>query len=116
MNIGMLVSRIRAEEKLIIQAFEDKGVSFDLIDTRKVNLNLKQRENWQKYDVVLDRCISQSQSMAVLQALCTWGIPCVNPIDVVQLCGDTEERQVLGFAELLELPMVKHSCLPPLPL
>jgi [lysine-biosynthesis-protein LysW]--L-2-aminoadipate ligase len=88
MHIGILHSRIRVEEKFIIQALDARGIPHDLIDVRSVSFDLRSVEDWARYDVILDRCVSQSQALSALQILGTWGIPCVNEAQVVAVCGD----------------------------
>ncbi len=88
MPIGVLVSRIRVEEKLIGEALDKRGRQADLIDVRQAVFDLQAPERWQKYDVILDRCVSQSEALAALQILGAWGVPCVNEARVVETCGD----------------------------
>ena len=40
MRIGILYSRIRVEEKLIIQAFRDRGIEPEMIDVRQLDFQL----------------------------------------------------------------------------
>lgn len=87
MKIGMLYSRVRAEEKLLIKEMEGRGLDFDLIDVRKIQLRLDDRSDWEKYDVVLERCVSHSRALATLQILNGWGIPTVNNAHVAEVCG-----------------------------
>ena len=35
MNVGILYSRIRVEEKLLVQALEARGISYEMIDVRQ---------------------------------------------------------------------------------
>ena len=88
MKVAVLHSRIRAEEKLIVEAFRNKGVDFDLIDLRKIHFDLARPDAWRDYDVVMERCVSHSQAMATLQIFNMWGIPTVNHYDVGMICGD----------------------------
>lgn len=88
MNIGILFSRIRVEEKLIIQELENRGISFELIDVRKAVFDLDNIEAWRQYDVILERCVSHSRALAALQMLESWGVPCVNTVEVATVCGD----------------------------
>ena len=88
MRIGVLYSRIRIEEKLLIKELETRGVNYDLIDVRKFFFNLNDRQQWQQYDVIFERCISHSRALAALQILGSWGIPCVNTAQVATICGD----------------------------
>ncbi len=36
MQVGILYSRVRAEEKLLFEAFEKRGVDFELVDDRNI--------------------------------------------------------------------------------
>ena len=88
MRIGVLVSRIRVEEKLIVQAMEARGLRYELIDVRSAAFDLMDGAYWRRYDVVLDRCVSQSQSLAITHMLGAWGVACVNRAEVIEMCGD----------------------------
>ena len=88
MRVALLHSRIRAEEKLLIAALERRGVQFDLIDVRAVTFRLDTPEPWRRFDIVLDRCVSQSQSQTVMDILNSWGIRTLNSAAVNRTCGD----------------------------
>jgi [lysine-biosynthesis-protein LysW]---L-2-aminoadipate ligase len=88
MKLAILHSRIRIEEKLLVQAAEAQGVAYDLLDLRQTHFDLERPEAWQQYDVVLERCVSHSQAMAALQIFNMWGIPTVNHYEVGMICGD----------------------------
>jgi len=89
MRIGLLTSLIRVEEKYIIQLLEERGIAFQRIDVREAVFNLNDQANWrQAYDVIFDRCVSQSQAVTAIGILHDWGIPCVNLPSVVEVCGD----------------------------
>jgi [lysine-biosynthesis-protein LysW]--L-2-aminoadipate ligase len=87
-RIAVLVSRVRVEEKLLLAAFEARDAVIDLIDIRTVTFDPHDLSAWRAYDVIVDRCISQSQSLAALHVLNDAGIPTVNPAAVVDVCGD----------------------------
>ncbi len=87
MKIGMLYSRIRAEEKLLIREMERRRLDFEMIDVRKIQLRLDDRSDWEKYDVILERCVSHSRALATLQILNGWGIATVNDAHVAEVCG-----------------------------
>lgn len=89
-RIAMLLSRVRVEEKLLVKAFEARGIPVDLIDVRELVFDPHQMDAWRRYDVVFDRCISQSQSLTVLHLLNDAGVRTVNSAAVVALCGDKQ--------------------------
>jgi [lysine-biosynthesis-protein LysW]--L-2-aminoadipate ligase len=88
MRIGVLYSRVRVEEKLILQEFDRRGIDYDMVDVEKISFNLHDKAWAMKYDVFLERCVSHSQAMAALRILEAWGIPTVNPFEVGEVCGD----------------------------
>jgi [lysine-biosynthesis-protein LysW]--L-2-aminoadipate ligase len=86
-RIAVLLSRVRVEEKLLLQSFEARGLSPDVCDDREIVFDL-QKNGWGGYDVVLDRCVTQTRALAALRVLNDWGVASVNRADVVQICGD----------------------------
>ena len=95
----MLLSRVRIEEKLLLQAFETRGLAVDVRDDREVIFDLHSPapaqsdassggSDWTQYDVVVERCVTQSRAAAALRVLNDWGIRTVNRAEVVQTCGD----------------------------
>lgn len=88
MRIAMLHSRIRVEERLLMEAFAQRGVALDVIDLREAQFDLANPAPWLQYDAVLERCVSHSQAMAALQILQMWGVPTVNHYQVGLVCGD----------------------------
>jgi len=86
MRIGILCSRIRAEEKLIFEALERRGLSYDLLDDRELVLDM-QRCCFD-YDVILERCINHSRALYALRILEDWGLRCVNSYTVADTCGN----------------------------
>lgn len=87
MNVGLLYARIRVEEKMIVKELEKRGVNYDLIDVRKTSFDIHDND-WQRYDVILERCVSHSQALTALRILGNWDIPCVNSATVAEVCGD----------------------------
>ena len=70
-KVGILYSRVRAEEKLLFAAFQRRGVDFDLLDDRKLIFELTggQRYNdlYAGYDVIVERCINHSRALYSLR-------------------------------------------------
>ncbi|NLS77755.1 MAG: lysine biosynthesis protein LysX [Chloroflexi bacterium] len=86
MKVGILYSRARVEEKLLIEALESRGVSYDLIDDRELIMDMGKSSL--SYDVILERCINHSRALYALRILQDWGIPTVNTHEVAMTCGD----------------------------
>src|SRR5256714_13596280 len=86
MRIGVLCSRIRAEEKLLFEAFARRGLDFDKIDYRALVFEIG--ADPPRYDVVLERCLHHSRALYALRILNQAGIPTVNTYEVALTCGD----------------------------
>ena len=48
MRVGILYSRVRAEEKLLFEAFRQRGAEFDLLDDRKLIFDISGGETRQR--------------------------------------------------------------------
>ena len=88
MNIGVILSRVRVEEKWLFEAFDKRGLDYDKIDDREIKFNLDVPGDWLQYDVILERSISFGRGLYALQVLNAWGIPTVNTYHVAATCGD----------------------------
>jgi [lysine-biosynthesis-protein LysW]--L-2-aminoadipate ligase len=88
MKIGVLLSRVRVEEKWIFEALQRRGVEFERIDDRQIAFQLSQPDGWQQYDVVLERSLSYKNGLYATQVLNAWGIPTINMARVAATCGD----------------------------
>ena len=88
MKLAILYSRVRAEEKLLFDALDARGVAYDKIDDREVIFDLSNPGPWQQYDVVMERCINASRALNALQILNDWRIPTVNTAHVASVCND----------------------------
>jgi [lysine-biosynthesis-protein LysW]--L-2-aminoadipate ligase len=89
-RVGMLVSRIRVEEKLLFEAFEKRGVPVDLLDDRKVIFDLHDGLQWTG-DVVVERCVNHSRALYALRLLNDSGVATVNTYEVASVCGNKLE-------------------------
>lgn len=89
MRLAILTSRVRVEEKLLIEALQSRGVEYEIIDDGQLLFDLAQADQrWQTFDAVLCRSVSQSRGLAVLHVLEHWGIPVYNSAAVTALCND----------------------------
>jgi [lysine-biosynthesis-protein LysW]--L-2-aminoadipate ligase len=80
------MSRVRVEEKLLLEQLERRGVRILRFDDREFTLDL--HKPWQECDVVLERCINHLRALYTLRVLNDWGIPTVNTYQVASTCGD----------------------------
>ncbi len=88
-RIGILCSRIRVEEKLLLQAFRARGAEPERIDDDEAVLEIRGPAGAPpRWDVVFDRSLSQTRALAALRVLEGQGVPTVNTAAVVAICGD----------------------------
>ena len=89
MKIGLIWSRIRNDEKMLMDAAAQRGVELVPIDDRELVLPVDQApKELLGYDAFLERGISYTTSYYVTMALEQYGMRCVNPHRVLAHCGD----------------------------
>lgn len=91
MKFGLLYSRVRVEEKLLFEAFERRGIDFDLLDDQKLIFDITggpHSKAYTNYDVVVERCINHSRALYSLRILNDQGIKTVNSAQVADTCGN----------------------------
>lgn len=103
MRICLLHSRIRVEEKLLINELENRGVDFDLVDLRNLTFDITQ-DLTSEYDLILERCVSHSQASAAMKIFEANGIPCLNSYDTAMVCGDKLQTTVALQSAGLPMP------------
>jgi [lysine-biosynthesis-protein LysW]--L-2-aminoadipate ligase len=104
-KIGVLCSRVRVEEKLLVAALKQQGVDHERVDPRKLTIDLNGRtpngKGMDEYDVVLVRCLSHSRAYYLTRWLENLGVPAVSSHHVVATCGNkmltSEALQAAGL-------------------
>jgi [lysine-biosynthesis-protein LysW]--L-2-aminoadipate ligase len=86
-TVGVLLSRVRVEEKLLLEELERRRVATKVIDDRELVLAIEKKPEL-GVDVVLERCIQHSRALYALSVLETWGIPTVNTFEVADVSGN----------------------------
>jgi [lysine-biosynthesis-protein LysW]--L-2-aminoadipate ligase len=112
MKVGILFSRIRKEEKLLMESFDQRNVQYEMIDVRDAIFNLHQMAYWQSFDVFLERCISYSQAQTVMEIFESWDIPCVNSAQVGRICGDKKNTTLALVRNQVPTPQVRIALTP----
>jgi len=88
-KVGLLHSRIRQDEKLLLGELRDRGHDVTKIDVRKEQFNVSEPpESVTGLDVVVDRCMATSRSIYVTQFLEAYGVPVVNAAETAEVCAD----------------------------
>lgn len=85
MKFGVLVSRIRVEEKLLFEELNKRGIEFDRIYDSEIIFRLEEKPF--EYAVILERSLHHGRALYALKVLNDWGIPTVNTYEVAQTCG-----------------------------
>jgi [lysine-biosynthesis-protein LysW]--L-2-aminoadipate ligase len=89
MRPAMIVSRIRTEEKLLLEAFRRAGVEPDLVsDDDLVFDPISLDPVWLKYDVVLARSLSASRGLYTTRVLNAFGVTTINTYETSATCAD----------------------------
>ena len=87
--VGVLLSRVRVEEKLLLAELAERGVEIVRFDDRQFTLDLGSPDPaMARCDVVLERCINHLRALYTLRLLNDWGVPTVNTYEVANICGD----------------------------
>lgn len=85
-RIAVVYDRLRPEESMLFAAFERLGVPFDKIYAPALTLPLD--EIGLHYDVVIERCLSQSRGLALSRIFSAAGATTINRPEVIEVCGD----------------------------
>jgi [lysine-biosynthesis-protein LysW]--L-2-aminoadipate ligase len=89
LTVGILLSRVRVEEKLLLSELERRGVAVVRFDDREFTLDLGSPDPaMARCHVILERCINHLRALYTLRVLNDWGVPTVNSYDVANVCGD----------------------------
>lgn len=85
-TLGLFYTVIRPEEKWILEAAAERSLTVERLHDEAVTFPLVR--NGFQADLVLNRSVSHSRSLYALRFFEHYGVPTVNPYDVVALCGD----------------------------
>jgi [lysine-biosynthesis-protein LysW]--L-2-aminoadipate ligase len=96
MRIGIIVTHIRPEEKLLIAAFQARGVEPDIIADSSINIDITAGSDqvapsgipWRNYDVIVERSVSTSRGLYTLAILESWGVRAINNYQTASTCAD----------------------------
>ncbi|WP_411964954.1 lysine biosynthesis protein LysX [Haloferax sp. YSMS24] len=95
MNVGILYSRIRRDEKLLLNELRERGHEVTKIDVRKEQFDLTEPpEVFDGVDIVVDRCLATSRSLYITRFLQSYGIPVVNSHETADICADKAKNSL----------------------
>ncbi|MDB9234070.1 lysine biosynthesis protein LysX [Halorubrum ezzemoulense] len=99
MRVGVLYSRIRKDEKLLLGELRERGHDVAKIDVRKERFGLDSTTAAvDDLDLVVDRCLSTSRSLYATRFLDSYGVPVVNGPETGDVCAD-KAKNSLALAE-----------------
>ncbi len=88
MRIALTYTRLRTEERLLLDAFEVEGIRAVPIDLRTVVFDPADASDWDEYDAVLDRSVSLTNSLTAVRLLESYGLRCINSLRAIETCSD----------------------------
>ncbi len=92
MRIAMTYTRLRTEERMLLDAFEGIGVQVTPIELKNAVFNpmdpMDGPQRWGDYDAVIDRSLSLTNSMNSVRILESFGVRCINPLSAIEVCAD----------------------------
>jgi L-2-aminoadipate N-acetyltransferase (EC 2.3.1.-) len=88
LRVGIIASRIRVEEKLLLAAFEARGITPTLINDDELILSIQANSVPLPYDVILERSVSTSRGLYALRLLEMLGNAVINRWQVANTCAD----------------------------
>jgi [lysine-biosynthesis-protein LysW]---L-2-aminoadipate ligase len=86
-RIAVVYDRLRPEERLLFDAFEAAGVAVDRLYAPNLSFDLGAAPE-RRYDVVLERCVSQARGLALARLYAAAGSVVLNRPEVIETCGD----------------------------
>ncbi|MEF8837497.1 MAG: lysine biosynthesis protein LysX [Candidatus Bipolaricaulota bacterium] len=85
LNLGLLFSRIRVEEKILIKEAESRGHEITRVDSRELVFDF---DDDYEIDLLLERDVSHSRALYVLNLFENGNVPTVNSYQTARICGD----------------------------
>ncbi len=90
-HIGLMITYLREEEKLILKAARDRGLEVTTLLERRLVLDMSAptaADAGINVDVVLDRCVAHLPAGYALKTFERWNIPTINPAAATAICDD----------------------------
>jgi len=89
LRVGILYSRIRKDEKLLLGELRERGHDVEKIDVRKHGFGLDDTDAAiADCDLVVDRCLATSRSKYATEFCRHYDVPVVNSPDTAAVCAD----------------------------
>jgi [lysine-biosynthesis-protein LysW]--L-2-aminoadipate ligase len=89
MNVGVLYSRIRQDEKLLLSELRERDHEVTKIDVRNQQFGLTEPPaDFAGVDLLVDRCLATSRSLYATRFAEAYGIPVVNSAETAEVCAN----------------------------
>jgi [lysine-biosynthesis-protein LysW]--L-2-aminoadipate ligase len=89
MNVGVLYSRIRQDEKLLLSELRERDHEVTKIDVRNQQFGLTEPPaDFAGVDLLVDRCLATSRSLYATRFAEAYGIPIVNSAETAEVCAN----------------------------
>lgn len=85
-RIAVVYDRLRPEERMLFEAFEREGIPFAQVYAPHLAVDFDALPGG--FDVVIERCISQTRGLAIARLYEAAGAHVINRSAVVETCGD----------------------------
>ena len=86
-KIAVIYDRLRPEERMLFAAFESQDVAFDKLYAPHISIDFSKAKLFD-YDVVVNRCVSQSRGLELSRIFEAYGIKVINSSNLIETCGD----------------------------
>ncbi|MEF8814248.1 MAG: lysine biosynthesis protein LysX [Halovenus sp.] len=95
MKIGLLYSRIRKDEKLLLEELRERDHTVEKIDVRRARFGLAEPPaGFAGIDILVDRCLATSRSRYATRFADAYGVPVVNSAETARVCADKVENSL----------------------
>lgn len=109
-RVGMVYSRLRNDEKMLLDAAQRKGIEVVPLFDDELVLDIDRKPF--DVDVLLERSISFYRGLYVLKFAGAHGTPAVNTYEVAARCGDKAETSLLLARAGVATPRTKVAFTP----
>jgi [lysine-biosynthesis-protein LysW]--L-2-aminoadipate ligase len=108
LQVGILYSRIRKDEKLLLGELRDRGHDITKIDVRRQQFGLDgTTAAVEELDVAVDRCLATSRSLYATRFLDAYGVPVINSPDTAEICANKVKNSLVLEGAGIATPRTK---------
>ena len=108
-KMGMLFSRIRVEEKLLLEEAARRRIEVVKVDSRQTVFDLNNKYD---FEVLLERDVSHSQALYALNLFENSGVKTINSYRVASVCGDKVATSKALYDAGVPTPEIKVTFTP----